>query len=175
MVFDLNFEGEEDYTSQQIDHSWVRGRSSLYFLQIKLCQYEVFRCLEKRSNCILSNKDKKRMKKFLWWQHGMTFENYVSEHTSRDAITGPLYSQSGDPVCACRFAGECDEWIGAGLRDGMVSKFRQGRPDLALHAPVCVISFSSDYFCFSAVLGFFLKTNKETFEETGCIWKKGHF
>lgn len=47
-----------------------------------------------------------------------------------------VYSQSDDPVCACRFVGECGEWMRAGLREGTASKFRQGRPGLALHAPV---------------------------------------
>lgn len=86
-----------------------------------------------------------------------------------------VYSQSDDPVCACRFVGECGAWMRAGLRDGTASRFRQGRPGLALHAPVWVISFSSDAFWFSAVLGFFLKINKESFEGTDCIFGKRHF
>lgn len=86
-----------------------------------------------------------------------------------------VYSQSDALVCVCRFVGECGEWVRAGLRDGTASRFRQGRPGLALHAPVWVISFSSDAFWFSAVLGFFLKINKETFEGTDCIFGKKRF
>lgn len=83
-----------------------------------------------------------------------------------------LYLQSGDPVYMCRFLSEWDEWMRSGLREEIASKFRHGRPDLATKAPVCVISFSSD-FCFSVVLGFFLKGNKETSEGSSYLLYAG--
>lgn len=92
-----------------------------------------------------------------------------------DTITLLVYSQSDDPVWAWEFVSECVEWMRAGSGDKTASKFRQGRPGLALDPPGWVISFSSDAFWFSAVLGFFLKINKGPFEGTDCIFGKRHF
>lgn len=49
-----------------------------------------------------------------------------------DTITLLVYSQSDDPVWAWEFVSECVEWMRAGSGDKTASKFRQGRPGLAL-------------------------------------------
>lgn len=106
----------------------------------------------------------------MFWEGGLTLQ-FILCLTQPSAMT-LLYLQSGDPVYTCRFLSEWDEWMRSGLRDEIASKFRHGRPDLATKAPVCVISFSSD-FGFSVVLGFFLKGNKKTFEGSSYLQYAG--